>query len=84
MAQKLIRANPDQSANSVPSLIKRSTIGAARRASIGMEMQGRCSCVAGYSLFGYEIVEGRLDDGRVHELRRVNYAPGQQAMVRGE
>ena len=31
-----------------------------------------------FALLGYEIVEGRLDDGRMHELRRVNYAPGQQ------
>jgi Beta propeller domain len=37
-----------------------------------------------FALLGYEIVEGRLDDGRMHELRRVNYAPGQQAVVRGE
>jgi len=29
-------------------------------------------CIA---LLGYEIVEGRLDDGRIHELRRVSYAP---------
>ncbi len=37
-----------------------------------------------FALLGYEIVEGRLDDGRIHELRRVNYAPGQQVAVRGE
>lgn len=37
-----------------------------------------------FALLGYEIVEGRLDDGRMHELRRINYAPGQQAVVRGE
>ena len=37
-----------------------------------------------FALLGYEIVEGRLDDGRMHELRRVNYAPFQQAAVRGE
>ena len=37
-----------------------------------------------FALLGYELVEGRLDDGRMHELRRVNYAPGQQAIVRGE
>jgi hypothetical protein len=29
-----------------------------------------------FALLGYEIVEGRLDDGRMRELRRVNYAPG--------
>jgi hypothetical protein len=28
-----------------------------------------------FALLGYEIVEGRLDDGRIHELRRINYAP---------
>jgi len=27
------------------------------------------------ALLGYEIVEGRLDDGRMRELRRVSYAP---------
>jgi hypothetical protein len=37
-----------------------------------------------FALLGYEIVEGRLDDGHMHELRRANYAPGQQAVVRGE
>ncbi len=31
-----------------------------------------------FALLGYEIVEGRFDDGRMHELRRVNYAPGQR------
>src|SRR4029453_1075953 len=30
-----------------------------------------------FALLGYELVEGRLDDGRVKEVRRVNYAPGQ-------
>ncbi len=29
-----------------------------------------------FALLGYEIVEGRLDDGRMHEVRRVSYAPG--------
>lgn len=29
------------------------------------------------ALLGYEIVEGFLDDGRVHEMRRINYAPRQ-------
>ena len=37
-----------------------------------------------FALLGYEIVEGKLDDGRIHELRRVNYAPGRQYVVRGE
>lgn len=27
------------------------------------------------ALLGYEIVEGSLKDGRLHELRRINYAP---------
>src|SRR6185436_11557976 len=27
------------------------------------------------ALLGYEIVEGFLDDGRVHEMRRISYAP---------
>jgi len=30
-----------------------------------------------FALLGYEIVEGTLDDGRMKELRRVSYAPGQ-------
>ena len=30
-----------------------------------------------FALLGYEIVEGTLDDGRMKELRRVNYTPGQ-------
>jgi hypothetical protein len=37
-----------------------------------------------FALLGYEIVEGKLDDGRMHELRRVNYAPGRQYVARGE
>src|ERR1051326_5325620 len=37
-----------------------------------------------FALLGYEIVEGKLDDGRMHELRRVNYAPGRQYVVQGE
>lgn len=37
-----------------------------------------------FALLGYEIVEGTLDDGRMKELRRVNYAPGRQYMTRGE
>ncbi|HEX6044148.1 MAG TPA: beta-propeller domain-containing protein [Pyrinomonadaceae bacterium] len=30
-----------------------------------------------FALLGYEIVEGAINDGRMKELRRVNYAPGQ-------
>src|SRR6185295_3353272 len=37
-----------------------------------------------FALLGYEIVEGKLDDGRMQELRRVNYAPGRQYVVRSE
>jgi len=37
-----------------------------------------------FALLGYEIVEGTLDDGRMKELRRVNYAPGRQYITRGE
>ena len=28
-----------------------------------------------FALLGYEIVEGRLDDERMREVRRVNYSP---------
>ena len=27
------------------------------------------------ALLGYELVEGKLDKGRIHEMRRVSYAP---------
>ena len=37
-----------------------------------------------FALLGYEIVEGTIDDGRMKELRRVNYAPGRQYLTRGE
>jgi hypothetical protein len=62
-----------------------------------LDDQCRASCVDWYgnarplflrgrifALLGYEIVEGKLDDGRMHELRRVNYAPGRQYVVRGD
>ncbi len=29
-----------------------------------------------FALLGYELVEGRLDDGKIRETRRVNYSPG--------
>ena len=35
-----------------------------------------------FALLGYELVEGRIDDGRMREVRRVSYAPGQQAVTR--
>jgi hypothetical protein len=28
-----------------------------------------------FALLGYELVEGREDDGRIRELRRVSFAP---------
>jgi len=28
-----------------------------------------------FALLGYELVEGAVDDGRIWETRRVNYAP---------
>jgi hypothetical protein len=28
-----------------------------------------------FALLGYEIVEGKIDSGRIKEMRRVNYAP---------
>jgi hypothetical protein len=35
-----------------------------------------------FALLGYEIVEGTLNDGRMQELRRINYAPGRQYALR--
>ncbi|HSE31263.1 MAG TPA: beta-propeller domain-containing protein [Pyrinomonadaceae bacterium] len=37
-----------------------------------------------FALLGYEIVEGRIDAGRIKELRRVNYAPGNAVVTRTE
>jgi hypothetical protein len=37
-----------------------------------------------FALLGYEIVEGRVDSGRISELRRVNYAPGNAVATRSE
>lgn len=34
------------------------------------------------ALLGYELVEGRFDDGRLRELRRVSYAPGRMEITR--
>ena len=34
------------------------------------------------ALLGYEIVEGFRDDGRIHEMRRVNYAPRANQITR--
>lgn len=33
-------------------------------------LQGRV-----FALLGYELVEGKMDNGRINELRRINYAP---------
>ena len=37
-----------------------------------------------FALLGYELVEGRIDAGRIRELQRVNYAPGRNFVSRGE
>lgn len=37
-----------------------------------------------FALLGYEIVEGSVDTGRMREVRRVSFAPGQQQITRGE
>lgn len=34
-----------------------------------------------FALLGYEIVEGRLDDTRMREIRRVNYSPGSMTRI---
>ncbi len=34
-----------------------------------------------FALLGYEIVEGSLNGGRMKELRRINYAPGQAKRI---
>ncbi|HEU5460146.1 MAG TPA: beta-propeller domain-containing protein, partial [Pyrinomonadaceae bacterium] len=36
-----------------------------------------------FALLGYDIVEGRLDTGRMQEVRRLNFAPGRQQITRG-
>jgi len=36
------------------------------------------------ALLGYEIVEGSFRDGRMRELRRINYAPQKAVVTRGE
>jgi hypothetical protein len=28
------------------------------------------------ALLGYELVEGTMDEGQIHEMRRISYAPG--------
>jgi len=39
-------------------------------ATHGIFLRGRT-----FALLGYELVEGREDDGRIRELRRVSFAP---------
>jgi hypothetical protein len=34
------------------------------------------------ALLGYELVEGALKDGRIEEMRRVNYSPQSLAKAR--
>jgi hypothetical protein len=34
-----------------------------------------------FALLGYELVEGRIDYGRMREVRRINYAPGRQQVA---
>src|ERR1043166_614020 len=67
----------------------------AARSDRAVDDACRASCVDWYgnarplfvrgrvlALLGYEIVEGALDDGRMRELRRVNYAPGRMEITR--
>ena len=35
-----------------------------------------------FALLGYEIVEGRVEDGRLREVQRVSYAPRRQEASR--
>jgi hypothetical protein len=37
-----------------------------------------------FALLGYELVEGRLDDGRIREVRRISYAPRRLSVTRRE
>ncbi|HEX9938567.1 MAG TPA: beta-propeller domain-containing protein, partial [Longimicrobium sp.] len=37
-----------------------------------------------FALLGYELVEGREDDGRIREVRRVSFAPGRVAAPAGQ
>jgi hypothetical protein len=67
----------------------------AARSERAVDDACRASCVDWYgnarpifvrgrvlALLGYEIVEGAVDDGRMRELRRVNYAPLRQELTR--
>jgi hypothetical protein len=35
-----------------------------------------------FALLGYELVEGRLEDGRIRELRRASFAPRRMRITR--
>jgi hypothetical protein len=35
-----------------------------------------------FALLGYELVEGKFDDGRIHEVRRISYAPQRMKVTR--
>jgi hypothetical protein len=35
-----------------------------------------------FALLGYEIVEGRIAEGQISELRRINFAPGARIYTR--
>jgi hypothetical protein len=37
-----------------------------------------------FALLGSELAEGTLEDGRMRELRRINYAPAKESVTRGE
>ena len=37
-----------------------------------------------FALLGYELVEGRLDDGKIREVRRISYAPRRLSVARRE
>jgi hypothetical protein len=37
-----------------------------------------------FALLGYELVEGKIDDGRLRELRRVSYAPVRHQITRNQ
>ena len=67
----------------------------AARSDRAVDDACRASCVDWYgnarplfvhgrvlALLGYEIVEGTVDDGRMRELRRVNYAPDRLEITR--
>jgi hypothetical protein len=67
----------------------------AARSETAVNDACRASCVDWYgnarplfvrgrvlALLGYEIVEGKFDEGSLRELRRVNYAPGNVAVRR--